>query len=71
MTMKQDIQVRPLPQGGDVRCSPAEALRTKEAPGGLAAQDRFARMCKAMGHPARVRIVMLLLSVDTCVCGDM
>jgi hypothetical protein len=65
MTMKQDIQVRPLPQGGDMRCSPAEALRTKETPGDLAAQDRFARMCKAMGHPARVRI-----SVDTCVCGD-
>lgn len=27
-------------------------------------------MCKALGHPARVRIVRLLLSVETCVCGD-
>ena len=33
-------------------------------------QERFARLCKALGHPARVRIVELLLSVDACVCGD-
>ncbi len=33
-------------------------------------QERLARFCKALGHPVRVRIVKLLLSVDTCVCGD-
>lgn len=33
-------------------------------------QERLARLCKALGHPVRVRIVKLLLSVDTCVCGD-
>lgn len=27
-------------------------------------------LCKALGHPARVRILRLLLSVDNCVCGD-
>lgn len=71
MTMKQDIQVRPLSEGADACCSPAEALRTEETPGELdAAQDRFARMCKALAHPARVRIVRMLLTVETCVCGD-
>ncbi len=33
-------------------------------------QERFAGFCKALGHPVRVRIVKLLLSVDTCICGD-
>ena len=27
-------------------------------------------MCKALAHPARVRIVRMLLTVETCVCGD-
>lgn len=33
-------------------------------------QERLARLCKALGHPARVQIVRLLMAVDTCVCGD-
>ncbi len=71
MTIKQDIQVRPLPEVENACCRPAEALRAEETPGELdATQERFARMCKALGHPARVRIVRLLLSVNTCVCGD-
>lgn len=32
--------------------------------------ERFAGLCKALGHPVRVAIVKLLLSVETCVCGD-
>ncbi len=69
--MKQDIRRLPLPEAGDACCSPAEALGTVETHEELdAAQDRFARMCKAMGHPARVRIVRMLLTVETCVCGD-
>ncbi len=27
-------------------------------------------MAKALGHPARVAIIDYLLSVDTCICGD-
>lgn len=27
-------------------------------------------LCKALGHPARVRILRLLLSMDNCVCCD-
>ncbi|MBI5589549.1 MAG: winged helix-turn-helix transcriptional regulator [Deltaproteobacteria bacterium] len=29
----------------------------------------FARICKALGHPARVRIVEHLRSMDQCICG--
>lgn len=52
-------------------CSPAEALSS----GGLTEvsprqTERLAAYCKALGHPTRVQIVRLLMSVETCVCGD-
>ena len=30
----------------------------------------LASLCKAMGHPARVRILKILLERGTCVCGE-
>jgi len=33
-------------------------------------QNDIATMFKAIGHPARVAILEYLLSVDTCICGD-
>ena len=30
----------------------------------------IAHIIKALGHPARVAILEYLLSVDTCICGD-
>ena len=30
----------------------------------------FAKLCKALGHPARVRIVEHLKGLDHCLCGD-
>lgn len=30
----------------------------------------LARYCKALAHPARITIIQLLLSKDSCVCGD-
>lgn len=32
--------------------------------------NSIATMAKALGHPARVAIIDYLLSVDTCICGD-
>ena len=29
----------------------------------------FARICRALGHPARVKIIRHLLAVDNCICG--
>jgi len=29
----------------------------------------FARICKALGHPARVRIIEHLRAMDHCICG--
>jgi ArsR family transcriptional regulator len=32
-------------------------------------EETFALLCKALGHPARIRILAHLKKVDSCVCG--
>jgi DNA-binding transcriptional ArsR family regulator len=32
--------------------------------------EQIAQFAKAMGHPARVAIISLLLKKSTCICGD-
>ena len=34
------------------------------------AQNQIANIAKALGHPARIAIIDYLMSVDTCICGD-
>ncbi len=31
--------------------------------------DTLARICKALGHPARIKIINFLRKTDRCVCG--
>jgi ArsR family transcriptional regulator, arsenate/arsenite/antimonite-responsive transcriptional repressor len=33
-------------------------------------QNQVALLTKALGHPARIAILEYLMSVDTCICGD-
>ncbi|MBC7934616.1 MAG: winged helix-turn-helix transcriptional regulator [Rhizobacter sp.] len=33
-------------------------------------QNEIATLMKALSHPARIAIIDYLLSVDTCICGD-
>ena len=33
-------------------------------------QNNIAMLAKALGHPARIAIIEYLLSVNTCICGD-
>jgi len=33
-------------------------------------QNQLATLFKALSHPARIAIIDYLLSVDTCICGD-
>jgi ArsR family transcriptional regulator, arsenate/arsenite/antimonite-responsive transcriptional repressor len=33
-------------------------------------QNTLSALFKAMGHPARIAIIDYLLTVDTCICGD-
>lgn len=32
--------------------------------------NSIAILAKALGHPARIAIIEYLLSVETCICGD-
>jgi len=32
--------------------------------------EAFAAICKALGHPARIRIVRFLNEMDRCICGQ-
>lgn len=33
-------------------------------------QNEIATIAKALGHPARIAIMEYLMSVETCICGD-
>jgi len=33
-------------------------------------QNELAILAKALGHPARIAILEYLMTVDTCICGD-
>lgn len=37
---------------------------------GPEADEALAGLCKALGHPARIRILRILLAKNACVCGD-
>lgn len=58
-----------MPKANSLCCPPAgprPALPTDED----AANEQLARLAKALGHPARVAILRLLLRRETCVCGE-
>jgi DNA-binding transcriptional ArsR family regulator len=58
-----------VPKSKSECCPPAgprPALPKSEA----LANEALARLAKALGHPARVAIIRLLLRRDTCVCGE-
>lgn len=51
-------------------CAPARAEADLRPIEGADADDELATLAKALGHPARVKIVRLLVRKDGCVCGD-
>lgn len=58
-----------MPQTTPTCCpptAPAPPFPVDEA----AANEQLARLAKALGHPARVAIIRLLMRRDTCVCGE-
>lgn len=52
-------------------CPPAADQPDARPIEGAAADDELALLSKALGHPARVRIVRLLVRKNACVCGDL
>ncbi len=55
------------------RCAPVTVSREepdlRPVEGG-GADDELAALAKALGHPARVQIMRLLVRRDACICGD-
>ncbi|QEG39066.1 ArsR/SmtB family transcription factor [Roseimaritima ulvae] len=47
-------------------CTPSEKLALPD----VAGAEELAKLAWALAHPARVRIVRLLLSRTSCVCGE-
>ncbi len=50
-------------------CPPAASSEEVSSQEGFDA-DQFAAYAKALGHPARVAIVQLLMQKDACICGE-
>ncbi len=46
------------------RCTPAPPDKAERAD-----SEDLGRLCKALGHPARIRIIKHLLEENRCVCG--
>jgi DNA-binding transcriptional ArsR family regulator len=55
----------------DEACCPPRDDRADLRPvEGDEADDELAMLAKALGHPARVKILRLLVRKESCVCGD-
>jgi len=62
--------MRPSATSSDDICCPPARPQPALPTGEVAANDALARLAKALGHPARVAIVRLLLRKQACVCGE-
>jgi ArsR family transcriptional regulator len=51
-----------------MRCGPEQT--DLPLPDGHDAGEALARLCKALGHPARVHIVRFLIEKDVCMAGE-
>lgn len=51
-------------------CPPSSERADLRAVEGDAADEELATLSKALGHPARVKIVRILIRKNACICGD-
>ena len=51
----------------DVKCAPSPKRARPKA----FSEDDFAGICKALGHPARVRLLRILIEKGSCISGDL
>jgi len=51
-------------------CPPANAQADLRPVEGAEADEELASLAKALGHPARVKIVRILIRKNACICGD-
>lgn len=47
-----------------------KSVQPETHPGSRMDSDVFAKICKALAHPARIKIIEHLKAIDQCVCGE-
>jgi len=53
------------------RCPPADDTVDLRPIEGAAADAELASLAKALGHPARLQILRILVRKNACICGDL
>lgn len=64
------MRVRRTRSRNETECCPPPKRAVAGPLDGAVADEDLARLAKAAGHPARVRILRLLARRTTCVCGE-
>ena len=57
-------------QAPELCCPPSDDHADLRPIEGYAADEELASLAKALGHPARVQILRLLVRKNTCICSD-
>lgn len=58
---------------GPDACGPdtSDAVDVLSVPGAMIDDGELSRLCKALGHPIRIRILRILRARESCVCGEL
>ena len=62
--------MKPTPQAAELCCPPANEQADLRPIEGDEADEELASLSKALGHPARVKILRILVRKNACICGD-
>ncbi len=60
----------PASRASEPCCPPANEQADLRPVEGDEADEELASLAKALAHPARVKILRILLRKNTCICGD-
>lgn len=58
------------PQPDQAKCAPLLPTASPWPESGAAGDDELARYAKALGHPARVKVLRILAQQETCISGE-
>jgi ArsR family transcriptional regulator len=62
--------MKAVPRSDAPCCPPANEAADLRPIEGDEADEELATLAKALGHPARVKIIRILLRKNACICGD-
>lgn len=68
--LNRQLTMKDTPPPGIACYPPPDEVQDLRPVEGSEADEELASLAKALGHPARVRIMRLLVRRRTCICGD-